>query len=125
GQWCASHEEAASSPLFARLRLEGVGDASPSGGAAPQGLEEALLAIEPGRRRRARLESHLRERVAQVLRLAPARVDTDRPFRALGLDSLMALALRNLLAADLGLRLSATLGRHHAPLRTLGLDLRN
>src|SRR5919199_1889792 len=44
-----------------------------------------------------------------VLRLEPAAVDRDVPFRALGLDSLMTLELRNRLEAAFGLKLSPTL----------------
>ncbi|HEV2149465.1 MAG TPA: acyl carrier protein, partial [Longimicrobiaceae bacterium] len=77
--------------------------------AAPEAsLREELLSTEAGPRRRARLEGHVREQVARVLRLAPARVEADRPLRALGLDSLMAIELRNRLEASLGVPVPAT-----------------
>ena len=118
GQWCASYPAATSSPLLARLRLEN-GAGAAVGAAAPPSVAEALLAIEPGRRRRVLLESHLTQRVAQVLRLAPARVDVNKPLKSLGLDSLMALELRNRLEADLGLKLSATLVWNHPTVTAL------
>jgi acyl carrier protein len=46
--------------------------------------------------------------LAAVLRTPPDRLAGDRPFRALGLDSLMGLELRNRLERVLGLKLSAS-----------------
>jgi len=43
-----------------------------------------------------------------VLRTSPHRLAGDRPFQALGLDSLMGLELRNRLERALGLKLSAS-----------------
>ena len=109
-RWGESLPAAAGAPLFERLRAGGgaLGERG-TGPVRPAGIREALLAVEPGRRRRSLLESHLQERVAQVLRLAPSRIELGKPLRTLGLDSLMALELRNRLEADLGLTLPATL----------------
>lgn len=51
----------------------------------------------------------MRAQVAHVLRMEPARVVVDAPFKRLGLDSLGALELRNRLENGLGVRLPATL----------------
>ena len=71
-------------------------------------IRKHLLAAEP-EHRRALLETHLTQQIAQVLKLAPSRIEPDKPLGAWGVDSLMALELRNRLEADLDLTLSATL----------------
>lgn len=84
-----------------------------------QGLRPALLAVEPGRRRRALLEEAVRAQLAQVLRIAPERIDRQRPLKALGLDSLMALELRNRLEVESGLTLSATIAWNYPTIAVL------
>jgi acyl transferase domain-containing protein/SAM-dependent methyltransferase len=74
-------------------------------------LEEAL----PGERHDV-LVGYVRQQVAHVLRVvAPAELGRDRPLLDLGLDSLMAVELRNRLASGLGLskKLPATLVFDH------------
>lgn len=84
---------------------------SRSSAAAPSrggGFTESLRAAETTSRR-ALLESFLQEQVAQVLKQARSRIDIHRPFRSLGLDSLMGLELRNRLEAGIGVPLPATI----------------
>ena len=69
----------------------------------------AELASAPEAERIKLLEAKVRELTARVLRLDAAAIDANTPFKALGLDSLMGLELRNRLEATLGLRLSPTL----------------
>ena len=57
----------------------------------------------PAMERQARLLAHIRGEVAAVLRLAPEAVLTDQPLSRFGVDSLMAVELRNRLRAQLGL----------------------
>lgn len=52
------------------------------------------------------LESYLSERVAKVLRLPVSRIDVMQPLTALGLDSLMAIELKNQLELELAVRIS-------------------
>ncbi|MHB1132622.1 MAG: SDR family NAD(P)-dependent oxidoreductase, partial [Chloroflexota bacterium] len=114
-RWAEAHPADMSAPFFARLAAQseragaGAGSQKMAGQAPAIGLREALLALEPGRRRRAHLESYLREQAAQVLRLAVSRVDPRKPLRSLGMDSLMTLEFRNRVEAGSGLSLSATL----------------
>ncbi len=77
--------------------------------AADSEIRRELLALEPGPRRRALLEKHLLDQIAQVLRIPAEDIDSETPLHTLGFDSLMALELRNRLEASLGVTLSATL----------------
>ncbi|NUS14166.1 MAG: SDR family NAD(P)-dependent oxidoreductase, partial [Streptomyces sp.] len=68
----------------------------------------ALLRTAPDARL-APAEDKVRELAGRILRMDPGRVESDTPFKALGLDSLMSLELRNRLEAAFGLKLSPTL----------------
>jgi phthiocerol/phenolphthiocerol synthesis type-I polyketide synthase D len=59
-----------------------------------------LLAAEPTERRQL-LQSYLSEQVARVLGLSPSRLDPQQSLSELGLDSLMAVELKNRIAVDL------------------------
>ncbi len=48
------------------------------------------------------LQSYVNEQVARVLGLSPSQLDIQQPLTNLGLDSLMAVELKNRIAADLG-----------------------
>jgi len=60
----------------------------------------ALLAAEPEERHQL-LQSYLSAQVARVLGLAAAKLDLQQPLSNLGLDSLMAVELKNRIAVDL------------------------
>jgi acyl carrier protein len=61
----------------------------------------AVLAAEPGERHQL-LQSYLSEQVARVLGLSASKLDVQQPLSNLGLDSLMAVELKNRIAVDLG-----------------------
>ncbi|WP_394836499.1 SDR family NAD(P)-dependent oxidoreductase [Pendulispora rubella] len=77
---------------------------------ARQGEELArrLGMLEPAERLRAVLDV-VRQHVGAVLDADPHALEPSRPLQELGLDSLMAVELRNRLASATGLRLPATL----------------
>jgi phthiocerol/phenolphthiocerol synthesis type-I polyketide synthase C len=67
------------------------------------------LEASPELTRRDLAEIKVRELAGRVLRLDATGIDRDTPFKALGLDSLMGLELRNRLESAFGLQLSPTL----------------
>lgn len=76
-------------------------------------LREALAAAPPGPPRRALMEAAVKAEVGAVLRMAPQRVPSERALKSLGMDSLMALELRNRLEQRSGTALSPTLAWNH------------
>ena len=66
---------------------------------------KTLLATEPIQRQKD-LEDFLQRRVARVLGMVPTRLGLDQPLDTLGLDSLMAIELKNALETTLGVNLS-------------------
>ena len=86
-----------------------AGDAQPDDAAGAADLRARMLAIEPGRRRRAVLTEHCTGEVARVLRIDPVRVALDAPLAGMGFDSLMSLELRKRLESSLGVPLPTTL----------------
>ncbi|HVE82279.1 MAG TPA: thioester reductase domain-containing protein [Myxococcales bacterium] len=93
------------------------------GAAAPENDRRAELAALSGPERRDRLQAWLREQIAAVLGARPADVGATTSFSELGLDSLMALELRNRIQRDLGLSLSATVALSHDSVSRLGEHL--
>ena len=86
------------SPVLSELAAEA--DNSPQ--AARLGEKRsALLAAEPAERCRL-LESYLTELVNRVLGLSASSLDIHQPLSNLGLDSLMAVEMKNRIAVDLG-----------------------
>ncbi|MGB6553888.1 MAG: beta-ketoacyl synthase N-terminal-like domain-containing protein [Candidatus Binataceae bacterium] len=86
-------------PLLSDLAHE---EANNSLSANPPGEKrDALLAAAPEERREL-VQSYLAEIVARVLGLPASKVDVQQPLSNLGLDSLMAVELKNRIAVDLG-----------------------
>jgi epothilone polyketide synthase D len=112
-QWRQFYPRAAESPVVSGLlAAEGAADRK-----AP--MRVALVVAEPSQRLTI-LEAHLVEQIAEVLGMSKAQIDAATPLKTLGLDSLMALELRNRLEASLGVTLSATLVWGHPTAAALG-----
>jgi acyl carrier protein len=88
------------SPLLSDLARQAAGS-SPLAIGRISDKGAAILAADPGDRLHL-LQSHLAELVARVLGLAVNRLDLKQPLSNLGLDSLMAVELKNRIAVDLG-----------------------
>jgi myxalamid-type polyketide synthase MxaE and MxaD len=69
------------------------------------------------------LETFLQEEAARILKRAPAAIDVTKPFRVMGLDSLMALEFRNRLESSFGIRLPATLAWNYPTVTALARHL--
>ncbi|WP_433389475.1 AMP-binding protein [Micromonospora sp. KLBMP9576] len=79
-------------------------DRVPTASAAPDLAADRVRAAAPDDRPAA-LESYLRSRVAPLTGTAPADLDPAEPLLAAGLDSLAVVQLKNVVEAELGLRL--------------------
>ncbi|HWE63432.1 MAG TPA: beta-ketoacyl reductase, partial [Chloroflexota bacterium] len=106
-RWRRSAAQAGHRPLFADLAVEL--DGSRWAGGKQVSVRAAVLALQSLHERQTFLEAHLREQLSAILRTVPERLDRHTPLGALGLDSFMALELRNRLIDTLDLTLSATL----------------
>jgi thioesterase domain-containing protein/NAD(P)-dependent dehydrogenase (short-subunit alcohol dehydrogenase family)/acyl carrier protein len=78
-------------------------------GAGPEGADASdlrgALQHASADERRAMVREHVRAQAARVLGISPPALATDRPFEELGLDSLMAIELKNQLESDLAVSL--------------------
>ena len=100
----------------------GEGRAAP---AAPAVLAQlAATAVERGERLDEILATHVQGVVRRVLGLDPAQpLDPEEPLKQLGLDSLMAVELRNALARDAGRSLPVTLAFDYPTAATVARHL--
>jgi myxalamid-type polyketide synthase MxaE and MxaD len=82
------------------------------------GTATSLAQADPAKRRQA-LQSIVRDAVTQVLKIPPSRVDPRKALGEMGLNSLLAMELRNRLELALSRPLSATLAWNYPTVEAL------
>jgi phthiocerol/phenolphthiocerol synthesis type-I polyketide synthase B len=90
----------------------------PAAAVEPSALVSQLDALGPVERRQM-LEPVVRGAVGHVLKITPSRLDRRKSFGDLGLNSLMAVELRNRLETTFGRPLSATLAWNHPTIEAI------
>ena len=100
-----------------RPQLDGKAEEQ-AGAPLQETMRDVLLALEPAQRR-APLAAYLQQAAAQTLRMPQGRVGLTTPLGALGLDSLMALELRNRLEGALAISLPATFAWNYPTIQDL------
>ena len=103
-QWCEFYPAAATATFFTRLQSA----EAPVAPAATKGLSNAsrdILSSTDATERSHLVESYLQEQLAKVLRCSVSKLGLQQPINRLGLDSLMAVELRNRIQSDLGISL--------------------
>ncbi|HEX8145175.1 MAG TPA: beta-ketoacyl synthase N-terminal-like domain-containing protein [Pyrinomonadaceae bacterium] len=106
-QWSLYHPTASKSPVLAHLIREGSAQATRDGSLRPTAerlTRDALLA-SPAEQRQSLLVSELREQVAMVLKLSASRINPELPLIHLGIDSIMAIELKNRIESNFGIAL--------------------
>jgi myxalamid-type polyketide synthase MxaE and MxaD len=101
-EWCRFHPRASRSPLLTNL-LRTETDLGETAEPLPAGatLSRSEVMAAPQRSRRQLLQDYLTRQLSRVLRTPPGDLDVELPLNYLGIDSLMAVELRNHIQADL------------------------
>lgn len=83
-------------------------------------LMDALKNAQPGKARYLLMEQFLKSQVSKTLRLSATQIDTNKPFKAYGMDSLTALEFRNRIESSTRLTLPATIVWNYPTIDRLG-----
>ena len=105
--WREWRSNAAATPLLAALAA--TEQDRPAADLAASDLAAQLSTAVDQEQRQRVLEGFLQTQLATVLKRPASRIELTAPVRSMGLDSLMALELRNRIEGSTGLRLPATL----------------
>jgi type I polyketide synthase PikAII len=106
-------------PALFRSLVERAPRQAASSTRVPESNLCARLSALPESERRGAIANAVREEIASVLGLTPAEVGADSPLRSLGLDSLMAVELKNRLSRRFETALPATLAFDYPSLSAL------
>jgi thioester reductase-like protein len=113
-----------SPPILSALADEVTHESGP--GRAPRAKDSLTgekLGAATAAQRQPLIEAFLIEQTAHVLRCSPSKVDVQQPLTQLGIDSLMAVELKNRVEGDLGLTLPVTALLQGPSLAHLGAQL--
>lgn len=103
------YAQLASQPLFTHLVETSASDTETNIAVPVQSaMQQQLIAVD-SQERQQMLEVYLSEKVAAVLRLSVSRIDRQQPLTTLGLDSLMAIELKNNVELELGIHIPIVL----------------
>jgi NAD(P)-dependent dehydrogenase (short-subunit alcohol dehydrogenase family)/acyl carrier protein len=106
--WCQYYPVANNAAMLSWLREREALSSLPQGAVAhEESIRSAILNVPPEERLQ-KLISHLSKRVAKILGFAQTQVDVRQPLNRMGIDSLMAVELRNAIEADFGVSVPVT-----------------
>ncbi|HEX6385525.1 MAG TPA: SDR family NAD(P)-dependent oxidoreductase, partial [Anaerolineae bacterium] len=94
-------------PFLSYLAEEVAQETGPSARQEAGKLRAELLAVAPKERPQL-AERFLREQIAKVLRSSPDKIDVHQPLTSLGIDSLMAVELKNRVETEMQIALPVT-----------------
>jgi NADP-dependent 3-hydroxy acid dehydrogenase YdfG/acyl carrier protein len=115
--WFDAYPAASSAPSLRRLlELSAPPLGAPQEASAGSGLAARMSGGD--------LAGYLAQQVAQVLELPVERLDLERPLNRLGLDSLMAVEIKNRVESDLGVELSVVQFLQGPSIEELAADLK-
>jgi len=123
-RWAAHSAVAAGSLLTSEL----VAAAQPASAAAEKGPGRATLTIDElfaadPADRQGLLESYLHVAIARALDMTPEQLDADQPLTGVGLDSLVAVGMKNQIEVDLGMSLPLAAALEGSSLRQLAAQM--
>jgi len=111
-------------PLFREVAsVDGLTPSAKTNSPARESFLDELLSATTYAEKLLKLETLLRTEVSRVLRLAPDRIEANRPFGQMGIDSLMALEFIRRVNGALGLALPATAVFNYPSINALAIQI--